>query len=217
MGIFGNAASGSKPTDVQDAARQWKLNLKGEERKLDRQIHAIELEEMKAKKAVKDCAKRHDLDSARILARELVNSRKAKERFLITKTQINSTIMAISHQMASMRVAGAISKSTEVMQAMNRLMRLPELGETARQLSQEMMKAGLIEETISDAMESVAPVNEAEADAEVDRALAEVIGGIVDQAAPVRTPLPAQAQAAAEAPAESEESQVRARLQALRS
>jgi len=41
------------------------------------------------------------MESARILCRELVHAKKAKERFYISKVQINSTVLALQHQMGS--------------------------------------------------------------------------------------------------------------------
>jgi len=53
------------------------------------------------------------------------------------------------------RVAGCLQKSTAVMEAMNQLVRLPEIRDTMMQLSKEMMKAGLIEEMVADSFDSV--------------------------------------------------------------
>lgn len=41
---------------------------------------------------------------------------------------------------AVLRVAGAMQKSTEVMKAMNSLVKMPEIQATMRELSKEMMK-----------------------------------------------------------------------------
>jgi len=105
-----------------------------------------------------------------------------------------------------MRIGQAIQKSTEVLTAMNQLVRMPEVAQTMRQLGMEMMKvghaflpsnnpplerqAGLIDETINDAMESLDEPNaEAEADAEVDKVLTEVVRGTLDKVVPVRSPV----------------------------
>ena len=41
---------------------------------------------------------------------------------------------------ATMRMAGAMQKSTEVMQSMNQLMKVPEIAAVMRELSKEMTK-----------------------------------------------------------------------------
>lgn len=53
------------------------------------------------------------------------------------------------------KVAGAISKSGEVMKSMNDLMKIGAMQEGMRNLAREMMRAGLIEEMVDDAMEGV--------------------------------------------------------------
>lgn len=54
--------------------------------------------------------------------------------------------MGINHQLATLRVAGSIQKSTEVMKSMQTLVKVPEVAQTMQELSKEMMKAGIIEE-----------------------------------------------------------------------
>ena len=81
-----------------------------------------------------------------IYAKEIVRSRKAVSRVCASKAQINSVILGINHQLASLRVAGSIQKSTEVMKSMQALVKVPEVAQTMQELSREMMKAGIIEE-----------------------------------------------------------------------
>lgn len=45
---------------------------------------------------------------------------------------------------AVLRVAGALQKSTEVMKAMQNLVKIPEISATMRDLSKEMMKVSSI-------------------------------------------------------------------------
>lgn len=58
---------------------------------------------------------------------------------------------------ALLRVSGSIQKSTEVMQAMQRLVNVPEVAATMREMSKEMMRAGIMEEMIEETMESIEP------------------------------------------------------------
>ena len=45
---------------------------------------------------------------------------------------------------ASMRMAGAISKSTDVMKAMNNLVKIPEIRDAMMELSREMTKVNFL-------------------------------------------------------------------------
>lgn len=44
---------------------------------------------------------------------------------------------------ATLRVAGSLQKSTEVMQAMQRLIRVPEVAAVMREMSKEMLKVSV--------------------------------------------------------------------------
>lgn len=67
-------------------------------------------------------------------------------------------------------MAGSLQQSTEVMKAMQELVKLPDIAKTMQDMSREMMKAGIIEEMIEDTMESMEPEElEEEAQEEVDK------------------------------------------------
>ena len=48
-----------------------------------------------------------------------------------------------------------MSQSTEVMQAMQQLVKIPEVAKTMQDMSKEMMKAGILEEMMEDTMDDV--------------------------------------------------------------
>lgn len=53
------------------------------------------------------------------------------------------------------RLAGTLEQSTQVMQAMSNLVKVPQIQATMRELSKEMTKAGIIEEMIDDTFDAV--------------------------------------------------------------
>lgn len=111
---------------------------------------------MKVKKSIRDAAKKGQTDVCKILAKELVHSKKAVSKLYASKAQMNSVVMQMQNQLcksnqlcalrdfilyiASMRMAGAISKSTDVMKAMNNLVKIPEIRDAMMELSREMTK-----------------------------------------------------------------------------
>jgi len=91
--------------------------------------------------------------------------------------------MGIQQQLATVRMAGSLQRSTEVLRSMQSLMRVPEVAATMRDLSREMMKAGIIDEMIEETMESMEPDDlEEETQHEVDRVLWEVTEGAIGEA-----------------------------------
>lgn len=138
---------------------------------MDRQVRAIRNEEEKVKRTLKQAAAKGDKETCTILAKEIVNSRKATNRIYMSKAHLNSIQLQMKNQLATLRVAGSLEKSTEVMQAMQNLVRLPEIANVMREMSKEMMKAGIIEEMLDETMESVDESEELEDEvqAEVDK------------------------------------------------
>lgn len=135
-------------------------------------MRAIRNEEEKVKRSLKQAAAKGDRDTCTILAKEIVRSRKATNRIFTTKAHLNSVQMQMKNQLATLRVAGALSKSTEVMSAMQNLVRVAEISGVMREMSKEMMKAGIIEEMLDETMESIEDTDELEEEvqSEVDKA-----------------------------------------------
>lgn len=156
---------------------EWCHKIRKEGYQLDRQVRAIKNEEEKVKRSLKQAAAKGDRDTCTILAKEIVHSRKAVNRIHTTKAHLNSVQLQMKNQLATLRVAGALSKSTEVMQAMQNLVRLPEIAGVMREMSKEMMKAGILEEMLEETMESIEDTDELEEEVqtEVDKVRAKLI------------------------------------------
>ncbi|EOD07074.1 vacuolar protein sorting protein 24 [Emiliania huxleyi CCMP1516] len=205
------------PPDPREQVNKWKKEMRSESRKLDRQILKIQREEEKIKRSVKEAAKRGDTASCKTYAKEIVRSRKAVTRLHTSKAQMNSVVMQMQNQMSQAKVMGTLTKSADIMKAMNKLVKVEGISETMRNMEQEMTKAGLLEEMMDDAMETFEDEDDEEAaDEEVSKVLSEIAtqqtGGMA--AAPKQA---VQAAAKEEEEEEDEESLdlLRARLAAL--
>lgn len=194
---------------------------------MDRQIRGIQREEEKVKRSLKQAAQKNDRDTCTILAKEILRARKAVTRIHTTKAHMNSVQLQMKNQLATLRVAGSLQKSTEVMSAMQRLVRLPEIGAVMQEMSKEMMKAGIIEEMMEDTFESMEDTEEMEeaAAAEVDKVLWELTEGKLGEAplppdASVRDPVASTSKVAVNEDEEEDEEDLKEmqnRLEALRS
>ncbi|KOC63627.1 Charged multivesicular body protein 3 [Habropoda laboriosa] len=224
MGLFGK----SQEKNPKEMVQEWRNKLRKESYQLDRQVRAIQREEMKLKRSLKDAVQKGDKDVCKILAKEIVRARKACNKICITKTQMNSISLQMKNQLATIRVAGSVSKSTEVMQAMQSLIRVPEVAATMRELSKEMMKAGIIEEMLDETMESIneSEDEEDEANEEIDKILCEVTADKLGVAPAVVTDTPGSVVASTSVEEEEEGGEevddkeleeMKMRLQSLRS
>lgn len=130
--------------------------------------------------------------------------------------------MQVNEAFSVRKIQGSLKKSTGIMKDVNTLVRMPELNNTMRQLSTELVRAGIIEEIVDDALPNDELLDDEleEADAEVDKVLQEVLQGKLSTAEPVRVEQPVTEEAPAEAEFEDQEAtleQMRGRLEALKS
>jgi charged multivesicular body protein 3 len=222
MGLFGK----SKPADPKEQVNEWTKKIRKEGYQLDRQINAIRREELKVTKSLKDAAKKGDKDVCRILAKEIVHSRKSVNKLYTAKANLNSVQLQMKGQLATLKVTGALQTSTEVMQSMQSLVKLPEIQKTMQEMSREMMKAGILEEMIEDTMETLeeGEEEEEEVQTEIDKVLNELTAGALGNAPDALTdtlrPAPTEVEPeveAAEEEAEDDLEEMKTRLEALRS
>uniref|UniRef100_A0A8D8VFF0 Charged multivesicular body protein 3 n=1 Tax=Cacopsylla melanoneura TaxID=428564 RepID=A0A8D8VFF0_9HEMI len=224
MGLFGK----THEKDPKEQVNEWCHKIRKEGYQLDRQIRSIEREEDKVKKALKEAAKKNDKDVCITLAKEIVNARKHITKIHTSKAHLNSIQLQMKNQLSLLRVSGSIQKSTEVMQAMQRLVNVPEVAATMREMSKEMMKAGIMEEMIEETMESIEPDvedMEEQAQEEIDKVLWELTAGALGKVPAVGTDTPSSTKEKHEEAvggADEEEDQddleaMKSRLEALRS
>ncbi|XP_050294155.1 charged multivesicular body protein 3 [Anthonomus grandis grandis] len=218
MGLFGKSERNPK-----DMVNEWNHKLRKEGYQLDRQITSIKREEEKVKRSLKEAAKKGDKDTCTILAKEIIRARKAINKIYTSKAHLNSVMLQMKNQLATLRVAGSLQKSTEVMQAMQTLIRVPEVARTMQDMSKEMMKAGIIEEMLDETFEDIEDSEEMEeaAQSEVDKVLFEITEGKIGEA-PLPPSEPAEKVKQAEGNAGEEEDEgeleeMQSRLAALKS
>ena len=129
--------------------------------------------------------------------------------------------MQVNEAFSVRKIEGSIKASTGIMKDVNSLVRLPELTGTMRELSSELMKAGIIEEMVGDSLpdEELLEGEDEEAETEVEKVLGEVLQGKLGKAkvetAPVIEEPPAEEENMEDQEATLEE--MRGRLEALKS
>ncbi|KAF2762005.1 hypothetical protein EJ05DRAFT_482806 [Pseudovirgaria hyperparasitica] len=199
-------------------------------RKLDRDIQNLKQAETKTKNYILQASKRAQRNPSqakqaasetRIFARELIRVRKQNNRLATSKAQLQSVQMQVNEAFSVRKIEGSIKASTGIMKDVNSLVRLPELTGTMRELSQELVRAGIIEEMVGDSLpdSELLEGEDDEAEAEVDKILGEILKDKLPPSMQKQEEeLPAQ-------PVEEEEeedqqemlAQMRGRLEALKS
>jgi len=169
------------------------------------------------KQSVKASVKRGDLSNAKMLAKELVRSRKATNRMHASKATMNSVVMQMENQLAQVKMTGHMQKSAQVMAQMNKLIKVTDIQQTMQEMQKEMMTAGVIEEMVDDAMEALDDEDaEDAADEEVQKVLEELNVETMAGAQKAPTQQVAQAEVAADEEDEEDMAAMRERLQQLK-
>ncbi|MCJ1482291.1 Vacuolar protein-sorting-associated protein 24 [Schaereria dolodes] len=170
------------------AAQMRKCNsiIRANTRKLDRDMQNLKGLDSKTKQYILQASKRAQRNPSqakqaaaetRTFARELIRIRKQSNRLATSKAQLLSVQMQVNEAFSVRKIEGSIRASTGIMKDVNSLVRLPELTGTMRELSQELMKAGIIEEMVGDSLpnEELLEGEDEEAETEVDKVLGEVL------------------------------------------
>ncbi|KJZ80225.1 hypothetical protein HIM_00075 [Hirsutella minnesotensis 3608] len=222
----------TKP-DPQAQVRKCNALIRSNIRKLDRDIVNLRQAEAKTKNLIVQADRRAQRDPSRAkqaqkevrdFARELVRCRRASARLVTSKAQLNSVQMQVNEAFAVRKIEGSIKASVGIMKDVNSLIRLPELMGTMRELSVELMKAGIIEEMVDDTLPEDGDMlmEDEEAEGEVDKILGEILKDKKEPSLPAAPVPEPQKPAAVEEEEEEEDAeammdQMRNRLDALRS
>lgn len=158
----------------------------------------------------------------RLFAKQLVKVRKQEQRVATSKATLESVGLQVEQAFSARKIEASIRNSTAIMKNVNSLLRLPEISGTMRELSQELVRAGIIEEMVADSMpdEELMEGEDEEAEAEVDKVLGEILKDRVQipgAQVPVEPVTPVEAQPEEEE-IDSEEmlAAMRGRLEALK-
>lgn len=219
----------AKP-DPKEQVRKCNALIRTNTRKLDRDIAQLKTVESKTKSLILAASKRGQRNPSqaaqankdvRLFARELIRCRKQATRLHTSKAQLNSVSMQVTEAFAVRQIEGSIRTSVGIMRDVNSLVRLPELTGTMRALSEELMKAGIIEEMVGDSLPDDMEAEDEEAEEEVDKVLGEILRDKMGKVGvtPVETTPVAQEPVAEEEDEDSEAmlDQMRGRLEALKS
>lgn len=163
--------------DPKEQYRKCQQTLRKNKRQLDRQIQDLNNVEKKSKSLIKQAAKKNDMKSARLYAKELRNTQKVNERMHMSRATLDSIELKLNEQQQLIKLTGSLQKSTAIMKDMNQLVHLPQISNTVQQLSKELTKSGIIDEMVSDALDSAQWEDEdLDENEEIDELLSNILG-----------------------------------------
>eukprot|EP01084_Bolivina_argentea_P244174 409131_1 len=211
---------GKKKTP-QEMTREWTRNMKREMRQTDRQIRKAQQAKKKMQAEMKKEAKnvngdKQRMQAVRIMAKSVVQQDKQIAHLYGVKAQMNSVVLQIKEQQATLKMTKAMKQSAQVQSIMGKLVSLPELQGTMMNMQREMQKNGLIQEMVDDAMDDAMGVDDSDVDDEIDKVIMEITDMNLADIGAINGKLPAQKQEEKEAPEEDDDmNKMQARLASL--
>uniref|UniRef100_A0A0K0F2F6 Charged multivesicular body protein 2a (inferred by orthology to a human protein) n=1 Tax=Strongyloides venezuelensis TaxID=75913 RepID=A0A0K0F2F6_STRVS len=145
-------------------------------RELDREKARLEAEEKKVVNEIKRMAKLNQMDTVRILAKQIVRTRNYCKKFTMMKATIQTVSLKIATLKSQDSMATAMKGVTLAMKKMNNRMNLPQIENIMREFEKQSaimdMKEEMLDDTVDDSMGEVG--DEEETDGIVNQILDEL-------------------------------------------
>ncbi|KAJ3997995.1 vacuolar sorting protein DID4 [Lentinula boryana] len=157
--------------------RQHQRSLTKAQRELDRERAKLEQSEKKLILDIKKSAKAGQLNACKVMAKDLVRTRRYVQKFYQMRTQLQAVGLRIQTLRSNQQMADAMRGATRAMGAMNRGMNLPAIQRIMTEFEKESSMMDMKEEMMSDAVDDVMDDEEDEEE-EGDKILKEVLDEI---------------------------------------
>ncbi|KAF8629493.1 hypothetical protein AX15_003411 [Amanita polypyramis BW_CC] len=156
--------------------RQHQRSLAKAQRELDRERTKLEQSEKKLVIDIKKAAKAGQLNACKIMAKDLIRSRRYINKFHQMRTQLQAIGLRIQTLRSNEQMADAMRGATRAMASMNRGLNLPVIQRIMNEFERESSTMDMKEEIISDTVDDV--MDEEEDEEEGDKVLKEVLDEI---------------------------------------
>lgn len=140
----------------EELLRQNQRALNKAVRELDRERTKMEQQEKKLIADIKKAAKDNQMDSVKIMAKDLVRTRRYVKKFILMKANIQAVGLKVQTLRSQNAMAQAMKGVTRALQSMNKQMNLPQIQRIMQEFEKQSeimdMKEDMMNEVIDDAM-----------------------------------------------------------------
>ncbi|KAF2076018.1 hypothetical protein CYY_002678 [Polysphondylium violaceum] len=144
-----------KTKTPKEVLRENQRSLNKSMREIDRERVNLQNQEKKIIIDIKKMAKQGQMNSAKIMAKDLVRTRYHIQKFYEMKTQLQAVSLRIQTLQSTQAMAEAMKGVTKAMVVMNRQMNLPQFTKIMMEFEQQSDKMDMKEEMMNDTMDSV--------------------------------------------------------------
>ncbi|KAJ7489960.1 vacuolar sorting protein DID4 [Mycena galericulata] len=157
--------------------RQHQRSLAKAQRELDRERTKLEASEKKLIADIKKSAKDGQLNACKVMAKDLVRTRRYVQKFYQMRTQLQAVGLRIQTLRSNQQMADAMRGATRAMASMNRGLNLPGIQRIMTEFEKESATMDMKEEMMTEAVDDVMDEEEDEEE-EGDKILKQVLDEI---------------------------------------
>jgi len=157
--------------------RQHQRSLAKAQRELDRERGKLEQSEKKLIMDIKKSAKAGQMNACKVMAKDLVRTRRYIQKFYQMRTQLQAVGLRIQTLRSNQQMADAMRGATRAMASMNRGLNLPGIQRIMDEFEKESAMMDMKEEMMADTVDDVMDQEEDEEE-EGDKILKEVLDEI---------------------------------------
>jgi charged multivesicular body protein 2A len=201
----------------EETMKEYKRGLDKTVRDLEKERTKLLSQEKKLMSEMRKMAKNDQMDSVKIMAKDLVRTRKYASKFYRMKTQVQAVSLRLQTMTSTAQMSKAMAGVTRAMQGMNAQMNIPAMQQVMREFERQNEMMGMKDEMMGDAIDEVMDddgIEEDETELEIAKVMDEVGLDFKSKVGVTDAAMPAAPQSAA---ADVEEDQaLEARLAALK-
>ncbi|RKP28072.1 Snf7-domain-containing protein [Syncephalis pseudoplumigaleata] len=149
-----NFLFGSRKTPAE-RLREHQRALNKAQRELDRERGRLEAQERRLMADIRNSAKAGQMGACKVMAKDLVRTRKYIQKFYQMRTQLQGVGLRIQAMRSNQQMAEAMKGASRVMKSMNHSMNLPALQRIMQEFEMESEAMDMKEEMMSDAVDDV--------------------------------------------------------------
>lgn len=208
-----------KRKSPEEQMKEYKRGLDRTCRDLERERNKLLTQEKRLVSEMRKMAKQDQVDSVKIMAKDLVRTRKHASKFYRMKTQIQAVSLRLQTMSSTAQMSRAMAGVTRAMQGMNAQMNIPAMQQVMREFERQNEVMGMKEEMMGDAIDEVMDddgIEEEETELEIAKVMDEVGLDFKNKVGVTDSALPSAAKPVAADEDAEEDKALEARLAALK-
>jgi len=159
----------------QEMLRQNQRALNKAMRDLDRERSSLEQQEKKIIADIKMMAKKGQMDAVKVMAKDLVRTRRYVKKFMLMRANIQAVSLKIQTLKSQSAMAEAMKGVTKAMTTMNKQLKLPQIQKIMQEFEKQSEMMDMKEEMMNDA------IDDAMGDEDDEEESERIVGQVLDE------------------------------------